>query len=70
MVEKDGGWEQGRSGHVEGSGLEKAERTLWLGESQWSSGSAEEASGVEGGARGGSTWSQKNSGGVGKRKKV
>lgn len=46
---------------MEGPGLERAERTLWLEASQWSSGSAEEASRVEGRGRGHIMWSQKNS---------
>jgi hypothetical protein len=41
--------------------LEKVERTSWLGESQWSSGSAEEASRIEDRVGGSSMQNQKNS---------
>lgn len=54
----------------EGPGLEKAEGTLWSGVSQWSSGSAKEASGAGGQGEGEAACGAGETEGVGKRKKV
>lgn len=54
----------------EGPGLEKAKGTLWSGVSQWSSGSAKEASGAGGQAEGEAGCRAKETEGVGKRNKV
>lgn len=54
----------------EGPGLEKAKGTLWSRVSQWSSGSAKEASGDGGQGEGEAGCGAGETEGVGKRKKV